>query len=145
MARSLETSIEISAPPARVWAVLMAFEAYGDWNPFIRSIRGKAAVGERLEIELHPPNGRPMRFRPVVQAVDAGRRFVWKGSLGVGGLFDGRHRFELEPAGDAATRLRHGEEFGGLLVPLLWPMMERNTRDGFEAMNAALKRRCEAP
>lgn len=144
MPRSLETTIGIEAPPDRVWAVLMDFGSYPAWNPFVRSICGEASVGARLEIELHPPKGRPMRFKPVVQVVEPGRRFVWKGSLGVPGLFDGRHRFELEPAGATGTHLRHGEDFSGVLVPLIWGMMESNTRAGFESMNAALKQRCES-
>jgi hypothetical protein len=136
--------VEINAPPARVWSVLMEFAAYGAWNPFIRSIRGEAKVGAKLDVQIHPPKGRPMRFRPVVQRAERDSAFVWKGNLGIPGLFDGEHRFELESIGPGATKFRHGETFSGLLVPLIWGMMAENTRQGFETMNTAIKQRCES-
>ena len=35
--------------------------------------------------------------------------------------------------------------FSGILVPLFKGMLEKDTRPGFEALNAALKQRAEAP
>ncbi|MGZ5382453.1 MAG: SRPBCC family protein [Acidimicrobiia bacterium] len=40
--RSIETSIEIDAQPARVWEVLTGFERYPEWNPFVASLHGKS-------------------------------------------------------------------------------------------------------
>ena len=36
------------------------------------------------------------------------------------------------------------EEFRGVLVPFFWKSLDTHTRQGFEAMNAALKQRAEA-
>ncbi len=84
-----------------------------------------------------------MTFRPTVTSAEPGRRFAWLGSLGVRGLFDGAHRFELQ-ATPSGTRLVHAEEFSGLLVAPLLRSMESGSLAGFEAMNAALKARVEA-
>ena len=32
------TPVEIDAPPAEVWAVLMDFERYSEWNGFHRKV-----------------------------------------------------------------------------------------------------------
>ena len=48
--RVLETEIHITASPERVWSVLMDFDRYPDWNPFIRRARGRVEVGEKLEV-----------------------------------------------------------------------------------------------
>ena len=40
--KELKTTIEINASPAKVWEVLLDFEKYPDWNPFIKNIRGNA-------------------------------------------------------------------------------------------------------
>ncbi len=141
---SLRTQIDIDAPPARVWAVLMDFPAHARWNPFVRSIEGEARVGARLAIHLQPPgDGGGMRFRPVVRVLEAQREFRWLGRLVLPGLFDGEHAFRLEPLPGGGTRLHHGEDFSGLLVPLFGKSLEGGTRAGFEAMNAALKREAE--
>nr|WP_255305408.1 SRPBCC family protein [Acidithiobacillus ferrivorans] len=35
----IETNIEITATPERVWSILMDFPAYPQWNPFISKDR----------------------------------------------------------------------------------------------------------
>jgi hypothetical protein len=41
------------------------------------------------------------------------------------------------------VRLVQRERFRGILVPLVWRTLDRDTRRGFEAMNQALKQRVE--
>jgi len=67
----------------------------------------------------------------------------WLGHLFIPGLFDGEHAFRLELAGAGLTRLRQSEQFRGILVPLLPRAMYERTRQGFEAMNRALKEQVE--
>lgn len=143
MAHQLRTDIEIDAAPETVWAVLTDLDAYPDWNPFITSAEGTVAVGERLTNRLAPPGGKAMTFRPTVTEIDDGRVFEWLGRLGVPGVFDGRHRFEIE-ATDNGSRLVHTERITGALVPFLKKTLDTKALAGFEAMNSALKARAEA-
>jgi hypothetical protein len=144
MAREIKTTIEIDAPANAVWAVLMDFSRYSEWNPFIRSIRGKAQQGEPLEILIQPPGGTGMTFRPIILALQPEAELRWLGRLMLPGIFDGEHQFQLEPIGEGRTRLIHREVFSGLLVPLLWRNLHTQTRQGFEAMNHALKQQAES-
>lgn len=143
MRHELHTEIEIDASPAVVWAVLTDLDRYSQWNPFIVSASGRVEVGERLTNRLQPPGGRAMTIKPTVTAVEAGSVFEWLGRLGVSGLFDGRHRFELHPTA-AGTRLVHNEFFSGILVRPFRKSLDGETKAGFEAMNTALKARAEA-
>jgi hypothetical protein len=144
MTREIKTTIEIDAPTNTVWAMLTDFSRYSEWNPFIRSIYGKAQQGEQLEILIHPPGGKGMTFRPIILALQPEAELRWLGRLMLPGIFDGEHQFQLEPIGEARTRLIHRETFSGLLVPLLWRKLDTQTRQGFEAMNHALKQRAES-
>lgn len=85
----------------------------------------------------------PTRNAADPPAVEPNAKLEWRGSLAVPGLFAGRHYFVLEPAGSGACRLVHGEEFSGLLLPLMGGLLA-DTEKGFHAMNAALKARAEA-
>jgi hypothetical protein len=143
MKHHLETEIDITASPDTVWGILTDLEAYSDWNPFIVSAEGNVAVGERLTNRMKQPGGKAMTLKPTVTAADPGQKFEWLGHLGVPGIFDGRHRFELE-ATTTGTRLVHSEHFNGALVRLMRKMVDNGTRQGFEEMNAALKERAEA-
>jgi hypothetical protein len=140
----LQTEREIDAAPERVWEVLTAFEAFGSWNPFIVAIEGEAVVGSRLKVRLEPPGGRGVTLRPTVTASEPGRTFAWLGHLGLPGVFDGAHRFDLEALPGGRTRLVQSERFRGALVPLLRRSLRTHTRAGFEAMNRALGDRAEA-
>ncbi|MEZ4563445.1 MAG: SRPBCC domain-containing protein [Thermomicrobiales bacterium] len=144
MSRLLQTDIAIAAPPEVVWSILTDFTAYPGWNPFIRRISGKQEVGARLDVDLAPPGGRVMTIRPSVLEVGPQRSLRWLGSVWWPGLFDGEHRFVIEPLGKNQSRFLQSERFSGPLVPLVMPFIGRSTQQGFEAMNQALKERAEA-
>jgi hypothetical protein len=142
----LRAEIEIDAEPAQVWAVLMDFETYPDWNPFITSIDGGTSVGARLRARLQPAGGRGITMSPSVTVNEPSIAFGWLGKLGgVPHLFDGAHRFELQPIdGGARTRFVQSERFRGILLPLVRRSILPATLHGFEAMNHALAARVVA-
>jgi hypothetical protein len=140
--REIEKTVEIEAPAAAVWHVLTDFPAYGEWNPFIRSIAGELQQGERLTVRLEPPGGKGMTIKPTVLAVEADRELRWKGRLLMPGLFDGEHSLRIEPIDEQRIRFVHGERFTGMLVGLVKGVLAK-TEAGFEQMNAALKERVE--
>lgn len=141
--REINSEIEISAPPEKVWEVLMAFSQYPEWNPFIREISGEARQGARLRARLQLPGSSPMTFKPRVRRVIPGREFRWLGVLFVPWLFDGEHVFELLSAEDGGTRFVQRELFRGVLVPFVWSSLEPRTLQGFNEMNRALKKIAE--
>ena len=139
------TSTEIDAPSRSVWSVLMDFHAHPEWNPFVRSIEGSPREGERLNVSIQPAGGKGMTFRPRVLRVMPDWELRWLGRLVLPGIFDGEHFFKIEPLDEGrGARFIQGERFSGLLVPLLRKNLDRGTRQGFEAMNQALKARVEA-
>ena len=144
MRHELHTEIDIDATPETVWEVLIDLGKYHEWNPFIVQSSGDVAPGNRLVNRMQPPGGKAATFKPTVTAVEPARNFEWLGRLGVPGVFDGRHRFELEPTPSGGTRVVHTERFRGLLVRPLRKSLDTRTLEGFGAMNAALKTRAEA-
>ena len=118
------------------WNVLTDLPGYGRWNPFIIDGKGNLEPGQQLEVTIQLPGRKPQVFRPTVTHVEEGRSFGWLGSLGVPGVFDGRHRFEVESS-NGETSLVQSEEFSGVLVPLLTGIFGP-TEKGFAMMNEAL-------
>jgi hypothetical protein len=143
MQRNISHTVEIDAAPEAVWRELADTAAYPDWNPFVRRIEGDLEESGRLEVDIAPPGGRAMTFKPTVLAARPGRELRWLGHLLVRGLFDGEHSFEIEPLGSGRSRLTQAERFSGLLVRPFAGNLEK-TRRGFEEMNLALKARAEA-
>lgn len=144
MYHRIHTEIEIDTSPELVWQVLIDLDRYTDWNPFITSSVGKPEVGEKLINRLRSPGGKVMTFKPMVTVVEPIKTFEWLGRLGMRGIFDGRHRFELHVLPSGGTRLVHSEEVNGVLVRALRKLLDTKTKKGFDAMNAELKTRAEA-
>jgi hypothetical protein len=140
--RHIQTEITINAASDIIWEVLMDFEKYQSWNPFIQAISGEAKVGSTLKIEIHPPGAKPMVFKPKVLTCEPSREFRWLGKGPLPGLFDGEHLFKLEALEGGKTRFLHEEEFTGILVGLSKKLLDK-TEVGFSHMNEALKEECE--
>ena len=142
MHHELHTEIDIDATPEVVWQVLTDLDRWAGWNPFITSSVGTAEVGETLVNRMEPPGGKAITFKPQVTVVEDGKTFEWLGTLGFSGVFDGRHRFDIE-ASPTGTKLIQSESFDGALVRFMRKSLDTQTKAGFEAMNAALKARAE--
>lgn len=142
MLKEINTVIEISATPEKVWQVLTNFEYYADWNPFIKSITGEKVVGKRLATQISPPNRKPMKFKPVILTFDQNKELKWLGGPAIKGIFDGEHYFRINALENGSVRFEHGEKFSGILVRLM-PKIFVDTKLGFEQMNQALKEECE--
>ncbi|MBU2811277.1 SRPBCC domain-containing protein [Acidithiobacillus thiooxidans] len=138
------TQIDIAASPERVWSILTDFSAYPQWNPFIRTISGVAKPGEKLRVTIQPEGRWAMTFRPKVLKAANQQELRWLGHLGIPGLFDGEHYFQLTTISNGHTRFTQGEQFSGILVGVFLSSMEAATTGGFQAMNQALKNRAEA-
>lgn len=137
--RTVERSIDIPAPPADVWRVLVDFAAYPAWNPFVIRVAAPAGleVGRGLDVRISN-GGSEMGFAPEVLAVDPARELRWVGRVFVPGLLDGEHSFHLESA-PGGTRFTQRERFRGVLVPFAGSSLD--VAGGFDAMNTALRDR----
>lgn len=139
----VRTEIEIAAPPAAIWKVLLDFRRYPEWNPFIVRIAGEAKVGSALEMTLSlPDSNREREVSPRLLRCDAEQELRWLDHLWMKGLFDGEHFFRLEPRSDGTTRVVHGEDFHGIFLRFMLKQVTEQTR-GFVYMNQALKKRVE--
>ena len=140
--KNIQTEILINTDITKVWEVLMNFDSYPKWNPFITSISGEPKLGKRLTVSINPPGGKGMTFKPTILTLESNKEFRWKGKLGINGIFDGEHYFILEFLENDKTNFIHGEKFSGLLVPLVGKMLDK-TKKGFQLMNESIKNECE--
>jgi len=141
--RELNTEIEIEASPQTVWSILTDLGRYEAWNPHIREAEGEVSEGGKLTIQVEEAGGSSMTFEPTVTRVVPDVELRWLGRLLLPRVFDGEHIFEIQDLGGDRVRFVQRENFRGLLVLPLWGKLNTDTRQGFEAMNAALKMRAE--
>jgi len=140
--KMVQSNIEINTSCEKIWNILMDFERYPEWNPFIKEIKGKPVEGSKISVTIQAPGLKPRTFRPAVHISWEKWQLRWLGRLGIPGLFDGEHMFILEELDPEVTRFHQNEVFRGILVSRMERVMDQ-TRAGFELMNSALKKRAE--
>lgn len=116
--KELKAGIMINASPEKVWQVLIDFERYPEWNPFIKSIEGKPVEGSKIVAKMEPAGGNAMTFKPVLLRVKPNEHLLWLGHLFIPGIFDGEHSFLIEGKGEGKCFFTQSEKFKGVLVPL---------------------------
>jgi hypothetical protein len=142
--RQLRAEIEIDAPVERVWAVLVDFGAYRDWNPFMTSVTGHVEVGSCFSAQIEAPGARARTLKLRMRAVDPLRELRWTGAFPyhLPGLLIGERVITLEPLLGDRVRVVHVTTFRGVLVRIVRWMYAY--QPGIELMNGALKMRAEA-
>lgn len=78
-------------------------------------------------------------FRPGVLQYKPLKELRWIGKLKVSHLFDGEHTFKLLDNGDGSVTFIQYERFRGLLISFFKKMLDKDTKEGFEAMNKKLR------
>lgn len=133
-----ESSTDIAAPPAVIFAIYSDVGAWHTWDPDTQSaaLDGPFAVGTRGT--LTPTKGRAVPMRIV--ALSADRSFTVECRIP---LFCMWFEHELTPTA-AGTRVTQRLRTSGLLRLLLDPVIGKQVRDGFPKTLASLKQRAEA-
>ncbi|WP_010250136.1 SRPBCC domain-containing protein [Myroides injenensis] len=130
----ITTSTIITATPEQIWQALLNFPNYTVWNPFIKNISGDVQLHKKIKVQIDK-----MTFTPTIIELIDNKKLVWIGRLGIKGLFDGRHSFEITVLSPNECLFSQSEKFSGLLAPLFKNKLKTNTKQGFIAMNQALK------
>lgn len=68
----------------------------------------------------------------------------WLGQVLFGGIFDGEHVFKIQNISENKVKFIQSEKYKGIPVPIVWSRMEPGTKQGFQAMNKALKEIAES-
>lgn len=139
--RHYSISVDIDAPPSRVYDVMVDVERWHEWTESITSIKrlepGEFRVGSRARVKQ--PKLAPATW--TVTQLIPGKGFVWTSSA-PGVLVTGSHMAVARNGGSQATlELDYGGIAGGLLGRLLHSLNEHY----LALESAGLKRRSENP
>ncbi len=139
----IHTTIDIDAPPERVWAALSDFAAYPDWNPLTVKVEGELVVD--AVVKLHVDLGGDLLVRKhVISRVDPHQALCWIVRTRKPWLMRGERCQRIEDLGDGRSRFTNEEGVFGLTSYIVALTHKGRIRAGLEAMSQALKERAEA-
>lgn len=140
----VRASIEIDAPPERIFDILADLPAYPEWNPFTVRAESTLRLGEAIHLCVRLRGGRLSHRVEYVSKNERPAALCWGMTMGAGFLLRAERCQTLTPLGDGRTQYVSEDVLEGWLAPLVMraygPVMQR----GFEAVASALKQRAEA-
>lgn len=136
-----EGRVEIGAPRATVWDVLVGFTDWPEWNSGVVSVE---YAGPLEPGALFRWKSGPGTIRSRVEEVDAPRAIAWSGrTFGI----RAEHAWQLEETG-GATVVTTQEAWHGVVVRLLRrsiaSTLERSIDEGLVALKAEAERRAHS-
>ena len=142
--QEITTEIEISAPPEKVWAIILDIDKWQDWSPIIKESQGEAFVGSELTMTMigKEEGEEGPKYKPVITELEASRHLRWRAHMLAGFVFTNHKILELEET-STGTRLIHKETFQGMLAPIFCGQMEKGVPSMLNSMNQALKELAE--
>ncbi len=135
-----DSSIEIDAPPATVWAIFTDAPRWPEWTESVTSVEAldghDLAVGNRFAIKQ--PGLPKVAWK--VTAVAPGRSWTWTYTA-PGNRTSASH--ELVDQGDGRTLVRQRIDQQGAIGAFVGALMRRRTRRFLDLESRGLKARCE--
>lgn len=139
----IEDRIGIQAPAETIWDLIYNLRGWKTWNPLYPDAAGEIRIGQALDLTLALPGQPPRQIQPVVLEWVPNEQLHWRLSM-MGGLVKTVRYLEIEEVAPGSCIVSNGEIIGGLMGPPGARRMGRSIRQGFRAMNEALKRAAEA-
>jgi len=141
--KTIETQIKASSTPEKIWKILINFEEYELWNPFMIKVVGDAKLGSKIMVKIQTVRGKQRTYYPTITRLEINKELRWKGKSFLPGIFDGERIFIIEKSTDNKVSFIHKEIFTGLGVKLVGNKLDEDLRESFDKMNIALKTKAE--
>ena len=139
--KAIESEITLSSPTNEVWAALVDFESYPDWNPFLTKMEAELGEGKPFKAMSRLPSGIKLGFVGRILSVVPDREISWVGrpTMMPSSAMEIKHTFTLEPV-ESGTHLQQREEATGFMIPISGWILGQ-AQKGQVAWNEALERR----
>ena len=136
--------VEIEAPQAFVWDVLVDYARYPEWNPYTVRVDTRLEVGADVVLHLPDPAnpGATFTTTEVMRVIDPPHHLQYDTADHLPGIFAVRDQWVTDLGGGRSS-YRTSDVFSGEYAQAAFDMQGQWVKDGFDAVARALKVRAE--
>ena len=144
--RTAATFLELDAPADQVAKVLLDFNKYSEWNPYVvradaPAPQSRVVVPFQMKIVEASKDGGHSHRVQMTNLTDRG--FAWSGSLWPSWLLNWSESFEVIPIDDTHSRVEVLQSYQGVLLRSYWSYQNPKYLAAIKDMGRALKKRVE--
>ncbi|MET9629774.1 SRPBCC domain-containing protein [Lentzea sp. NPDC006480] len=134
--------VEIDAPAAFVWSVLLDYPNYPQWNPYTLAVSTTLAVDSPIDLTLPKPDGSEGTWvsREYIRVVDPPRLLRYDTGDTFPGLLGTRDQV-ITPLGEERCSYRTFETFTGKYADAVFAAQGEYVKNGFDSVAQALRAR----
>ncbi len=136
------TPVEIAAPAALVWEVLVDFPRYGEWNTFCPSAEAELVLDSPIKMQVDLGFGLQENVEYICQ-IEPERAIAWRMANQPGDPVHAVRTQTLTPLGEARCRYESEDVFSGEGMPDMMAAMASAVEAGFDTCARDLKAHCE--
>lgn len=138
-------TVEIAAPQAFVWDVLVDYARYPEWNPYTVRVETTLEIDSVIDLYLPDPANPGTTFlnREYLRVVDAPHHLRYDTAEEIPGMHAVREQW-VEDLGDGRSSYRTTDTFTGEIAGYVHKVQGEWVKAGFDSVAHALKARAEA-
>ena len=137
--------VEIDAPASQVWAVMVDFERYPEWNPFTFKVETTLELGAPVVLHLPDPAkpGETFTTLEQISVIVADAHLQYNTGDSIPGVHAVRDQW-VRSLGDERCSYQTTDVFTGDYAQVAFDLQGEWVTNGFNATAYALKARAEA-
>lgn len=137
-------TVEIDAPAALVWEVLVDYARYPEWNPYTVQVETTLEIGSVIDLYLPDPAkpGETFCNREYLRVVDPSGYLRYDTAEEIPGMHAVREQWVLDLGGDRSS-YRTTDTFTGDIAGWVFEQQGPWVKAGFDSVALALKDRAE--
>jgi uncharacterized protein YndB with AHSA1/START domain len=137
-------TVEIEAPQAFVWKVLVDYDRYPEWNPYTVKVETALEVGARVVLHLPDPGTPGSTFQTVewMSVISPPHHLQYNTGTEIPGIHAVRDQW-VQDLGDGRASYRTTDVFTGEHAQAVFDLQGDWVTAGFNATAQALKDRAE--
>jgi uncharacterized protein YndB with AHSA1/START domain len=138
-------TVEIEAPAAFVWEVLVDYPRYPEWNPYTVAVATTLEIGTTIDLTLPAPDGSDSTFvnREFIRVVDPPHHLRYDTGEEIPGVFGIRDQWITELGPDRCA-YHTTDTLSGKYADIVMEKTGDWIKAGFDSVAIALKARAEA-
>lgn len=135
--KSVHHEVTINASTEKVWQVLTNMQAYPEWNPTIKLVKGDVKVGNQVTYQFTQDADNISEIPATVKQIIPNKLLNQAGGIPL--ILTYNHKYIIEPQGEG-TKMTIHEDYAGIGVNFWNP---KPVEAAYSRLNEALKKRVE--